>query len=105
MHFDYIRLRARIREKLGSDVVFAARLGISKTSLSLRLNNQLHFSQRDIYNSMRILQIRPDEVGRISLSGPVVRSFIFDGKEGLWMQVRGWRLLNGLRSGLWRTGR
>ena len=24
MHFDYIRLRARIREKLGSDVVFAA---------------------------------------------------------------------------------
>ena len=55
MHFDYIRLRARIREKLGSDVVFAARLGISKTSLSLRLNNQLHFSQRDIYNSMRIL--------------------------------------------------
>ena len=105
MHFDYIRLRARIREKLGSDVVFAARLGISKTSLSLRLNNQLHFSQRDIYNSMRILQIRRMRWGRISLSGPVVRSFIFDGKEGLWMQVRGWRLLNGLRSGLWRTGR
>lgn len=105
MHFDYIRLRARIREKLGSDVVFAARLGISKTSLSLRLNNQLHFSQRDIYNSMRILQIRPDEVGAYFLSGPVVRSFIFDGKEGLWMQVRGWRLLNGLQSGLWRTGR
>lgn len=105
MRFDYIRLRARIREKLGSDVVFAARLGISKTSLSLRLNNQLHFSQRDIYNSMRILQIRPDEVGAYFLNGPGVRSFIFDGKEGLWMQVRGWRLLNGLRSGLWRTGR
>lgn len=105
MHFDYIRLRARIREKLGSDVVFAARLGISKTSLSLRLNNQLHFSQRDIYNSMRILQIRPDEVGAYFFERPVVRSFIFDGKEGLWMQVRGWKLLNGLRSGLWRTGR
>lgn len=30
MHFDYIRLRARIREKLGSDVVFAARLGIKQ---------------------------------------------------------------------------
>lgn len=43
--------------------------------------------------------------GRISLSGPVVRSFIFDGKEGLWMQVRGWRLLSELQSGLWRTGR
>lgn len=63
MDFDYIRLRERIREKLGSDMVFATRLGISKTSLSLRLNNQIHFSQRDIYNSMRILQISPEEVG------------------------------------------
>lgn len=63
MVFDYIRLRARIREKLGSDIVFAARLGISKTSLSLRLNNQLRFSQNDIYKSMRILQIRPEEIG------------------------------------------
>lgn len=49
MHFDYIRLRARIREKLGSDVVFAARLGISKTSLSLRLNNQLSIFPSGIF--------------------------------------------------------
>ena len=27
MHFDYIRLRARIREKLGSDVVFCGKAG------------------------------------------------------------------------------
>ena len=73
MHFDYIRLRARIREKLGSDVVFAARLGISKTSLSLRL----HFSQRDIYNSMRILQIRPDEVGAYFFERPRCEEFYF----------------------------
>ena len=72
-----IRLRARIREKLGSDVVFAARLGISKTSLSLRLNNQLHFSQRDIYNSMRILQIRPDEVGAYFFERPRCEEFYF----------------------------
>ena len=69
MHFDYIRLRARIREKLGSDVVFAARLGISKTSLSLRLNN--------IYNSMRILQIRPDEVGAYFFERPRCEEFDF----------------------------
>ena len=70
MHFDYIRLRARIREKLGSDVVFAARLGISKTSLSLRLNNQLRFS-------MRILQIRPDEVGAYFFERPRCEEFYF----------------------------
>ena len=77
MHFDYIRLRARIREKLGSGVVFAARLGISKTSLSLRLNNQLHFSQRDIHNSMRILKIRPDEIGAYFFERPRCEEFYF----------------------------
>lgn len=63
MNFNYEKLRGRIREKMSSDTVFAKRLGISKTSLSLRLNNQIHFSQRDIYKSMRILQISPEELG------------------------------------------
>lgn len=63
MNFNYEKLRGRIREKMSSDTVFAKRLGISKTSLSLRLNNQIHFSQRDIYRSMRILQISPEELG------------------------------------------
>ena len=63
MNFNYEKLRRRIREKMRSDTVFAKRLGISKTSLSLRLNNQIHFSQRDIYKSMRILQISPEELG------------------------------------------
>ena len=63
MNFNYEKLRGRIREKMRSDTVFAKRLGISKTSLSLRLNNQIHFSQRDIYKSMRILQISPEELG------------------------------------------
>lgn len=63
MNFNYEKLRGRIREKMRSDTVFAKRLGISKTSLSLRLNNQIHFSQRDIYRSMRILQISPEKLG------------------------------------------
>lgn len=63
MNFNYEKLRGRIREQMHSDTVFAKRLGISKTSLSLRLNNQIHFSQRDIYRSMRILQISPEELG------------------------------------------
>ena len=68
MNFNYEKLRGRIREKMRSDTVFAKRLGISKTSLSLRLNNQIHFSQRDIYRSMRILQISPEELGVYSVS-------------------------------------
>ena len=40
MNFNYEKLRGRIREKMRSDTVFAKRLGISKTSLSLRLNKE-----------------------------------------------------------------
>ena len=54
MHFDYIRLRARIREKLGSDVVFAARLGISKTSLSLRLNNPVSYTHLTLPTKLEV---------------------------------------------------
>lgn len=46
-------------------------------TLFLRLNNQLHFSQRDIYNSMRILQIRPDEVGAYFFERPRCEEFYF----------------------------
>ncbi len=72
MDFNYEKLRGRIREKVRSDTVFAKRIGLSKTSLSLRLSNRLHFSQCDIYNSMRILQIPPEEL----------ESYFFDKEKG-----------------------
>lgn len=67
MEFDYGDLRQRIREKLQLECVFAKRLGMSKTSLSLRLNNQLHFSQRDIAIALQVLSIPEEEAGRYFL--------------------------------------
>ncbi|KXB91739.1 hypothetical protein HMPREF3191_00853 [Veillonellaceae bacterium DNF00626] len=67
MDFDYGELRKRIKEKLGLEIVFAKRLGMSKTSLSLRLNNQLHFSQRDIAVALRVLSIPEEEAGKYFL--------------------------------------
>lgn len=40
---------------------------MSKTSLSLRLNNQLHFSQRDIAVALRVLSIPEEEAGKYFL--------------------------------------
>lgn len=86
MDFNYEKLRGRIREKVRSDTVFAKRLGLSKTSLSLRLSNRLHFSQCDIYNSMRILQIPPEELESYFFDKEKGRSIGFEGE--IWMCLR-----------------
>lgn len=67
MEFDYSNLRKRIREKHLSEGLFAIRLGLSKSALSLRLNNHLFFSQRDIATALRVLGIPKEEVGNYFL--------------------------------------
>ena len=57
MIWDYQKLRGRIKEKFGTQDAFAVRLGIGRVSLSQRLNNQLEFSQDEIYKSCEILDI------------------------------------------------
>lgn len=86
MDFNYEKLRGRIREKVRSDTVFAKRLGLSKTSLSLRLSNRLHFSQCDIYNSMRFCRFRRRNWRVISLIRRKGRSIGFE--EEIWMYLR-----------------
>ncbi|WP_289182963.1 DUF739 family protein [uncultured Dubosiella sp.] len=62
--FDYKPLRGKIREICGSEEEFAKRLGISKTSLSGRLNNKLEFSSKEIMKSCEILGISLDNVSK-----------------------------------------
>ena len=58
--FDYNPLRGRIREILGSESLMASKLGIDKSTLSLKLNGKLGFSQDEIYRSTTILNIPLD---------------------------------------------
>lgn len=46
--FTYNKLRGRIVEKYGSQNKFADRIGISKQSVSLKMNGKTEFSQNDI---------------------------------------------------------
>ena len=46
--FNYRKLRGRIVEKYGSVTSFAEKYGVSKASMSLKLNNKVGFSQDDI---------------------------------------------------------
>lgn len=57
MLFDYNKLRGRIVEKYGSQRAFAAALGVSERTLSLKLNNKIFFAQDEINNAVSLLEI------------------------------------------------
>lgn len=57
MEWDYRKLRGRIKEKCETQDAFAEKLGIGRVSLSQRLNNQLEFSQAEIFHACVILDI------------------------------------------------
>lgn len=57
MVWNYRKLRGKIKEVCGTQDVFAEKLGIGRVSLSQRLNNQLEFSQEEIFKACEILGI------------------------------------------------
>ena len=57
MEWKYDKLRGKIKEVCGTQDNFAEKLGIGRASLSQRLNNQLEFSQDEIFKSCDILGI------------------------------------------------
>ena len=48
MAFDYSKLRGRIVEKYGNQAKFAAALGVSENTFSLKMNNKVRFTTDDI---------------------------------------------------------
>ena len=63
MTFTYNKLRGRIVEKYGTHERFSKALGISKNSLSLKINVKTGFSQGDIIKWSELLDIEVDEIG------------------------------------------
>lgn len=68
MDYDYSKLRGRIVEVCGTIGVFAKKLGLSKTIISLKLNNKVAWSQDDIYDSCLILGIPLERAGEFFLT-------------------------------------
>lgn len=57
MEWKYDKLRGKIKEVFRTQDAFAEKLGIGRVSLSQRLNNQLEFSQDEIFKSCKLLNI------------------------------------------------
>lgn len=62
MKWNYQKLRGKIKEICGTQDIFAERIGIGRVSLSQRLNNQLEFTQEEIYRACEVLGISIEDV-------------------------------------------
>lgn len=62
MAFDYSKLRGKIREVFKTQSAFAEAMGMSTTSLSAKLNNQVEFSQKEIEQAVELLKISKEKI-------------------------------------------
>ena len=62
MIFDYSKLRGRIKERYNTESAFAEALKMNRSTLSLKLNNQVSFDQQDILEISKLLEISSEEI-------------------------------------------
>lgn len=63
MAFDFSLLTGRIITIFGSRGEFATALGVSKGTLSMKLNNKVKFTTQEILRSCELLGIDKSEIG------------------------------------------
>ena len=62
MSYDYSKLKGRIAEKCGTQAVLAKQIGWSERTLSLKMNGKIAFSQADIEDMVRVLDIKRKDI-------------------------------------------
>ena len=70
--FDYSKLKGRIREICKSDFVFAEKMNINRSTMSLKLNNKSEFTQEEIKRACDVLEIPNEEIGKYFFASKVV---------------------------------
>lgn len=63
MVLNYSKLRGRIVERYGTIKEFSDTVQISRTALSLSLNNKRAFSQQEMLRILELLNIQENEIG------------------------------------------
>ncbi|HBG1246777.1 TPA: DUF739 family protein [Clostridioides difficile] len=62
MTYNYNSLTRRIKEKFNTQKNFSREIGLSRTSLNLRLNNKREFSQEEILKSIKVLDLKEEDI-------------------------------------------
>jgi transcriptional regulator with XRE-family HTH domain len=62
LNYDYSKLRGRIKEIFDTQEKFADAMGISKTTISYKLNGMVEWTQEEIERAVDILNIPWSEI-------------------------------------------
>lgn len=62
MAYDYSKLKGRIVEKYGTQAALAKELEWSERTLSLKMTGKIVFTQKDIENMIRVLDIKRKDI-------------------------------------------
>ena len=62
MKFNHSKLLGRIREQGFTQEQLAKAIGMSKATLSAKLNNQFYFTSKEMYNICAVLDIHISEI-------------------------------------------
>lgn len=62
MVYDYSKLQGKIKEKFSNQENFARAIGISRTSLNLKLNGKSMFSHEEMAKSIDVLNIPKEDL-------------------------------------------
>nr|DAL11007.1 MAG TPA_asm: Protein of unknown function (DUF739) [Caudoviricetes sp.] len=62
MAFVYDKLKGKIKEIFGTQEAFAIALGIARTSLYSKLNNNTEFTQTEMLKSLELLHLEKSEI-------------------------------------------
>lgn len=58
----YAKLRGKIREVFGTQEAFADAMGITKSGMSMRLNNKVKWTLDEVTNAVDLLKIEDHEI-------------------------------------------
>lgn len=62
MAFAYDKLKGKIKEVFGTQEAFANALGIARTSLYSKLNNNTEFTQMEMLKALELLHLQKTEI-------------------------------------------
>lgn len=62
MSFDYRKLRGRIVEKFGTQIMFAQAMNWSERTLSLKMNSKRPWKQPEIMKALELLELSDENI-------------------------------------------
>ena len=62
MSYEYSKLSGRIKERCGSQAAFAAAIGLSERTISLKMSSKRDWKQNEINKACEILNIETKEI-------------------------------------------